>query len=106
MLSSKDKDIVTLFSARIRERFPGARIWAFGSRAKGFATDESDLDVCVVVDTLDEEKDQQILKIAWEVGFENDVVISTVTYSKQDFEEGPCSESPLVQTILDAGVAA
>ncbi len=106
MLSSKDKEIVALFSTRIRERFPGAGVWAFGSRAKGFATDESDLDVCVVVDTLDEEIDHQILKIAWEVGFENDVVISTVTYSKQDFEEGPCSESPLVQTILDAGVAA
>lgn len=106
MISGKDKKIVTLFSTRIRERFPGARIWAFGSRAKGRATDESDLDVCVVVDTLDDAIDQAIMKIAWEIGFENDVVISTVTYSKQDFEEGPCSESPLVQNILEAGVAA
>jgi uncharacterized protein len=106
MLSSEDKKIFTLFSTRIRERFPGAGIWAFGSRATGLATDESDLDVCVVVDALDDAIDQEILKIAWEIGFENDVVISTVTYSKKDFEEGPCSESPLVQNILDAGVVA
>lgn len=72
----------------------------------GHATDESDLDVCVVVDTLDDAIDQAIMKIAWEVGFENDVVISTVTCSKQEFDEGPCSESHLVQNILDAGVAA
>ncbi len=106
MLSGKDKKIFSLFSTRIRDRFPGARIWAYGSRAKGHATEESDLDVCVVVDILDDAIDQAIMKIAWEIGFENDVVISTVTYSKQEFDEGPCSESPLVQNILDAGVAA
>jgi predicted nucleotidyltransferase len=106
MLSGKDKKIFALFSARIRERFPHARIWAYGSRVKGHATDQSDLDVCVVVDTLDDAIDQAIMETAWEIGFENDVVISTVTYSKQEFDEGPCSESPLVLNILDTGVAA
>jgi len=84
MLSGKDKKIFRHFSTRIRERFPHARIWAYGSRVNGYATDESDLDVCVVVDTLDDAIDQAIMKIAWEIGFENDVVISTVTYSKQE----------------------
>jgi len=106
MLSGKDNKIFTLFSKRIRERFPDARLWAFGSRVKGRATQESDLDVCVVLDTLDDVIDQAIMNIAWEVGFENDMVISTVTYSRQEFDEGPCSESPLVQNILEAGVAA
>jgi predicted nucleotidyltransferase len=106
MLSGKDTEVFRLFSKRVRDRFPGARIWAFGSRVKGHATDDSDLDVCVVVDALDDAIDQAIMKIAWEIGFENDLVISTVTYSKQEFDEGPCSESPLVQNILDAGVAA
>ena len=106
MLAGKDKHVFTLFVSRVRECFPGARIWAFGSRVKGHATEESDLDVCVVVDIFDDAIDQAIMNIAWEIGFENDVVISTVTYSKQEFDEGPCSQSPLVQNILDAGVAA
>jgi predicted nucleotidyltransferase len=106
MLSGKDKKVFHLFSNRVRERFPGAMIWAFGSRAKGLAAEESDLDVCVVVDELDEGIDEAIMNIAWETGFENDRVISTVTYSKQEFNKGPCSESPLVQNILDGGVAA
>jgi predicted nucleotidyltransferase len=106
MLSGRDEKVFTLFSTWIRERFLHARIWAYGSRVKGHATEESDMDVCVVVDILDDAIDQAIMKIAWEIGFENDVVISTVTYSKQEFDEGPSSQSPLVQNILDAGVAA
>lgn len=106
MFAKKDKDVFALFSSEVRQRFPGAMIWAYGSRVKGHATEESDLDVCVVVDTLDDAIDQAIMKIAWEIGFENDVVISTVTYSKQEFDEGPCSQSPLVQNILSAGIPA
>jgi uncharacterized protein len=106
MLSRKDTEVFHLFSKRVRERFPGAMIWAYGSRAKGFPAEESDRDVCVVVDDLDEIIDETIMKIAWDTGFENDRVISTVTYSKQEFNKGPCSESPLVQNILDGGVAA
>ena len=96
----------SLFASRVRQRFPSARIWAFGSRVRGNATEESDLDVCVVVDKLDDAIDQVIMDIAWEIGFENDVIISTVTYSGREFDKGPCSESPLVQNILSAGIAA
>jgi predicted nucleotidyltransferase len=106
MFSKKDKGIFDLFSFRVRQKFPHARIWAYGSRVKGHATEESDLDVCVVVDDLDDDIDQAIMDIAWEIGFENDIVISTVTYSKQEFDEGPCLESPLVQNILSAGIPA
>ena len=106
MLSGKGTEVFRLFSTRVRDRFPSARIWAFGPRVKGYAAEESDLDVCVVVDALDEGIDETIMKIAWETGFENDMVISTVTYSRQEFDEGPCSQSPLVQNILRAGIPA
>lgn len=78
----------------------------YGSRARGNATEESDLDVCVVVRNLDDAIARAIMEIAWQIGFKNDLVISTVTYSQQEFDEGPCSESPLVQNILNAGILA
>ncbi|MDI6793455.1 MAG: nucleotidyltransferase domain-containing protein [bacterium] len=106
MLSNKDYRILSLFAALVRQRFLNARVWAFGSRARGIATEESDLDVCVVVNRLDEKVDQAIMDIAWRVGFEHDLIISTVTYSQQEFEKGPCSESTLVQNILEEGVVA
>lgn len=106
MLSNKDEKIFNQFVLELRKRFPTVKIWAFGSRVRGDATVESDLDVCVVIDKLDDESDSAIMKIAWQIGFDNDVIISTVTYSKEEFENGPCSESGLVQNILDYGIAA
>lgn len=105
-MNPKDKQIFSLFAALVRKHFPKARIWAFGSRVKGTATEESDLDVCVVLDTLNETVDQAVGDIAWNVGFDHDLLISTVTYSREEFETGPCSQSSLVYTILKDGVAA
>ena len=105
-MTRDDRHVFSLFASSVRERFPEARIWAFGSRAKGMGTEFSDLDVCVVVPRLDEAVDQAIIDAAWEVGFEHDVVISTVTYSKEEFEQGPCSDSSLVDVVLREGVAA
>jgi predicted nucleotidyltransferase len=106
MLSERDQNILAEFAFLVRERFSNARIWAFGSRTRGEATEESDMDVCVVVNRLDDSIDKAIMDIAWQVGFEHDVIISTVTYSRQEFEKGPCSESTFVQNVLNAGVAA
>jgi uncharacterized protein len=44
--------------------------------------------------------------MAWEVGFENDRVITTVVMDQEEFEHGPMSESTLVGNILQEGVAA
>jgi predicted nucleotidyltransferase len=106
MMNTKDYQIFSHFASLVRKRFPDARIWAFGSRVKGTATDESDLDVCVVLNTLNEGVVKVIREIAWEVGFEHELLLSTVTYSTEEFERGPCSQSSLVQAILDYGVAA
>lgn len=106
MLSERDNKILKEFASKVRMRFSDAGIWAFGSRARGVATQESDLDVCVVVEKMDDSVDMAIMDIAWEVGFKYDVIISTVTYSRQEFENGPCSVSTLVQNIMNAGVAS
>ncbi len=104
MIADRDRHILEIFAAGVRQHFPEARIWAFGSRARGDGTWESDLDVCVVVDELTYENRHAIWNIAWEVGFEHDVLISAVAYSKDEFEQGPCSESPLVLNILREGM--
>lgn len=44
--------------------------------------------------------------MAWEIGFENDRVITTVILASEQFEKGPMSESTLVKNILEEGVAA
>ena len=106
MMSDRDHRILKLFADQVRQRFPEARIWAFGSRARGDATWESDLDVCVVANELTYKDRTAIGDIAWEVGFEHELLITTVCFTTEEFEQGPMSESTLVMNILREGVAA
>jgi predicted nucleotidyltransferase len=106
VLNDRDGRVAKEFAARVRSRFPDARIWVFGSRARGTPLPDSDLDVCVVVDRLDEEVDRAIIRLAWEVGLDEDVLITTVTYSTGELSAGPCTESALVRAIREDGVAA
>jgi uncharacterized protein len=106
MLTREDQGVLTELTARIRERFPDAQVWAYGSRARGTAAWDSDFDVCIVLPRVDREIDRWIRDMAWEVGFENECVITTVVLDKEEFDHGPMSESTLVGNILQEGVAA
>jgi predicted nucleotidyltransferase len=106
MMADRDRRILEIFATQVRQHFPNACIWAFGSRARGDATWESDLDICVVVNDLTHEDRQTIGHIAWEVGFENKIVITTVCFTREEFERGPMSESTLVINILREGLTA
>lgn len=104
-MTQRDEQILDEFAAAVRQRFPEARVWAFGSRARGDFTEESDLDVCVVVDHLDDATRDEISHIAWEVSFEHNTVVCPVPFSRGEFEAGPCSQSSIVHNILHDGVA-
>ena len=102
-----DRHILEDFAALVRARFPGARVRAFGSRVRGDATRESDLDVCVVLDQpATREVKDWIDDVAWEAGFKADRILNTLVFERRAFEEGPVSVSPLVTHILRKGVAA
>ena len=105
-MSKQDKRIFDEFTTRVRVRLPDAQIWAFGSRVRGNATWDSDFDVCIVLDQLDQKTDKWLRQIAWEVGFDNERVITTIVLDKDQFENGPMSESTLVANIMREGIAA
>ena len=98
--------ILNLFAHKVREQYPKARVWAFGSHTRGTATAESDFDICVVLPDMVPNDRLVISDLAWEIGFENDVHLSTIVLSEKDFEHGPLSASPLVGTIRNEGIPA
>ena len=59
------------FAQRAAKTYPDSRILLFGSRASGHARDYSDIDVAVVVDSLETEDklplEVDLVGLAWEV---------------------------------------
>ena len=106
MMSAQDYHIFETFATQVRQHFPEARIWAFGSRVRGEGTWESDLDVGVVLNWHDQYVDHIIDQIAWEVGFQHEVVIAPICFAHEEFEYGPMAESTIVVNILRDGIAA
>ena len=106
MLKEKDRKIVEQFADQVRTRFPDAHIWVFGSRARGDANQDSDLDLLIVLERVGKATDSIIREIAWEISFENELVIRTVVMEREEFEHGPMSTSTLAANIVREGVPA
>ena len=101
-----DKRIAEELKKRLSEVVQIVDVKVFGSRARGDADEFSDLDVFLEVESLDRSLKEQVFDIVWEVGFENERVITTIVLDSDQFEKGPMSESTLVSNILQEGVAA
>jgi len=76
----------------------------FGSRARGDEDEYSDMDVSIVVESLDKELKEKIFDIIWEVGFKNFIVISPLIFTKDEIENSPLRSAPIVKNIFEEGV--
>ena len=102
-----DQEAFADFAQRLRHLLPDVEVRAFGSRARGTADRDSDLDVCIVAEAVTAEVRETVYRIAWEVGLEHDcMLIAPILLSRDDFENGPMSASALVANIRRDGVAA
>ena len=106
VMDAKDRRVFGLFVAAVRRHIPDAEIWAYGSRVRGDADGLSGLDVCVVVPERTDEVWKWVADAAWEVGFDNGIVIVPVTIASESFHNGPLAASGLARAVLGEGVAA
>lgn len=79
-------------------------IIVFGSRARGDQDEYSDLDISIIVPSLNTELKERIYEIVWQVGFDNYMVISPIVFTKDEIVNSPLRSAPIVKNILEEGI--
>ncbi len=105
MICEQDRGLAQTLKARLRQHVPILDFRVFGSRARGNAAADSDFDVFVVIPERNQAHEAAISDIAWEVGFDNRVVIIPLVVSQVELQETALRSAPIVENILREGVS-
>lgn len=103
-MQEKDLRVLENFKSLVEQKAKVLEIRVFGSRARGDATPESDLDVLVVVDYLDHSIERYISDCAWEAGFPEDVIVMPILISMDTLKNSPMRESVFIKNVFREGI--
>ena len=106
MLTSEDAHRLQLFKQGLLAFTPVSHLAAYGSRARGEAGADADLDLFVEVPSLTPTLRRQIRELAWEISLAEGCVISTFVTTPQALATGPLGALPLLRAIEKEGVFA
>lgn len=104
MIDQKDYEIAEKLINRLSKIVQLVDFRVFGSRARGEGDEYSDLDIFIEVETLNEELEEKIRDIIWEVSLENCIMISPLIFTREEVEDSPLRASPLVRNIIEEGI--
>ena len=100
-------ELAAALQARLRDRFGPrlADVRMFGSRARGSAHDESDVDILVLVQNLSRPEKNEVLDAASELGMGAGVTVSALAMSTAEFERLRRLEARIALDIDRDGIA-
>lgn len=103
-LTENEKAAVLRFKEVLMGKYSILDFCIFGSKARGEASLESDIDIMIEIDDNRPGIASEIRDLAFEINLEYDCLITTTIFSKKELEEGPLSESPLYKSIEMEGM--
>ena len=102
----RERPIVEEFKRRVEARFPGevVHLILFGSKVRGEATAESDLDVLVVMRSEDWRRGDEIRALGYALEIEHGIVLSIQAMSLGHYETLRACGSQFFRAVEGEGV--
>lgn len=106
-MKSKPRLRALKLAAKVKEQLTGelgqpVRVILFGSQARGNSTRFSDIDLFVVLPSLDDRMRLLVSRITWEVGFEAGKIISAIPTTPEKMEKNRFL--PLYRNVEKEGI--
>lgn len=99
----EDIQIVREFKDNVKQVYPSAEIYFYGSRVKKTHRVDSDLDVLVLLKQVNPTARKVIYDTSWEIGFKYDILIAPVLSRSDDFHS--FDVSPFFNSVKNHGVS-
>ena len=103
-LLENERAALSKLKKALEERFNLIDFRVFGSKARGEATTESDVDVMIEIEDYNPLTESAIDEMVFKLNLEYDCFISAVIFGRRELEECPLGESPLYRVIEREGI--
>ena len=106
-LTANERAAISEYAEQIRNRYPERvlSVTLFGSKARGDADTESDIDLLVLVDEESNSFRSELWRIASDVSLEHNVVLSVRVYARVRWAESRRMRLPFYRAIVADGIA-
>lgn len=103
-MKNADSKILNQIKKIVTEQEPRAKIYLYGSRSKGTATNTSDWDLLILLnkDKILPEDEQKIIYPLYELEFDTGEVISPMIYSEKEWNS-KYKVTPFYQNVMREG---
>jgi predicted nucleotidyltransferase len=103
-LSDGEKTALAELKDALRRSFRLVELRLFGSKARGDACPESDMDVLVVLEDYDWELKKAVYDLCYDIGMEHGILIAPILRSRAEYESPLRRATPFHQAVMREGV--